>query len=169
MSERRVRLDHLLGVYRVGSGGWSWYKEYDKLIRQTDTQKLLARIRNEGIREPILLGTDGRVWDGHHRIVIAMHLGMDSVPVEFAGEEGALAAHNAEVRAATLSEQGTEELEGEHVFIERYGVYHAKFGGIGGDVTSLGLTREAWKAMGEPDAVAVSVSPVEQGADDERS
>lgn len=87
MSERRVRLDHLLGVYRVGSGDWPWTEEYDNLIDQTDTQKLLTRIREEGIREPILLGTDGRVWDGHHRIVIAMHLGMDSVPVEFAGEE----------------------------------------------------------------------------------
>lgn len=83
---REVRLDHLLGVYAVGSGDWSWQVEYDELIGQPGTQKLLARIRNEGIREPVLLGTDGRVWDGHHRIVIAMHLGLDSVPVEFAGE-----------------------------------------------------------------------------------
>lgn len=96
MSERRVRLDHLLGVYAVGSGDWSWQDEHDNLIDQPGTQKLLARIRDEGIREPILLGTDGRVWDGHHRIVIAMHLGLDSVPVEFAGEDGALAVYTAE-------------------------------------------------------------------------
>ena len=83
--ERKVRLDHLLGVYAVGSGNWPWTEEYDNLIDQPDTQKLLERIRDEGIREPILLGTDGRVWDGHHRIVVAMHLGLDSVPVEFAG------------------------------------------------------------------------------------
>ena len=44
---RKVRLDHLLGVYDVGSGGWSWEDEYDKLIDQRDTQKLLARIRRE--------------------------------------------------------------------------------------------------------------------------
>lgn len=55
-----------------------------------------------------------------------------------------------------------EEPEGEHVFIERYGMHHAKFGGIGGDVTSLGLTREAWKAMGEPDVLAVSYAPAKQ-------
>jgi hypothetical protein len=55
-----------------------------------------------------------------------------------------------------------EEPEGEHVFIERYGVYHAKFGGIGGGVSSLTLTREAWKALGEADVLAVSVVPVEQ-------
>ncbi|MEU4016196.1 hypothetical protein AB0E56_13135 [Microbacterium sp. NPDC028030] len=55
-----------------------------------------------------------------------------------------------------------EEPEGEHVFIERYGMYHAKFGGIGGDATSLGITREAWKAMGEPNVLAVSWVPIEQ-------
>lgn len=58
-----------------------------------------------------------------------------------------------------------EEPEGEHVFIERYGMHHAKFGGLGGDVTSLTITREAWKSLGEPDVLAVSVSPVEQGND----
>lgn len=97
--DRKVRLDHLLGVYAVGSGDWPWREEYDNLIDQPGTQKLLARIRDEGIREPILLGTDGRVWDGHHRIIIAMHLGLDSVPVEFAGEDGALTALIAEKQA----------------------------------------------------------------------
>lgn len=82
---KKVRLDHLLGVYSVGSGDWPWTEEYDNLVDQPDTQKLLTRIRVEGIRETILLGTDGRIWDGHHRIVVAMHLGLDSVPVEFAG------------------------------------------------------------------------------------
>lgn len=106
MSARNARLDHLLGVYRVGSGDWAWREEYDNLIDQPDTQKLLARIRAEGIREPVLLGTDGRVWDGHHRIVIAMHLGLDSVPVEFAGEGGALNALIAEKRTEWEAEQG---------------------------------------------------------------
>lgn len=82
---RRVRLDHLLGVYSVGSGEWSWQDEYRQLIDRTVTQRLLADVREVGIKEPILLGTDGRVWDGHHRITVAMHLGIDSVPVEFAG------------------------------------------------------------------------------------
>ncbi|WP_067198899.1 hypothetical protein [Microbacterium sp. XT11] len=67
-----------------------------------------------------------------------------------------------EVRAGVVA----EEPEGEHVFIERYGMYHAKFGGIGGDVSSLTLTREAWKALGEADVLAVSVVPVEQGDGD---
>lgn len=111
MGNRNVRLDRLIGVYGVGSGDWAWFEEYGNLINQPDTQKLLARIREEGIREPILLGTDGRVWDGHHRIVIAMHLGLDSVPVEFAGEGGALNALIAEKRAEWEAEQVETEWE----------------------------------------------------------
>lgn len=84
---RRVQLDHLLGVYSVGSGDWSWQDEYQKLIDRPVTQRLLAEVREDGIREPVLLGTDGRVWDGHHRITVAMHLGLDSVPVEFAARK----------------------------------------------------------------------------------
>lgn len=33
------------------------------------------------IEQPIHLGPDGRVWDGHHRIVAAMRLGFDQLPV----------------------------------------------------------------------------------------
>jgi hypothetical protein len=82
---RKVRFDHLIGVYAVGSGDWSWRDEYEKLIDRPVTQQLIESIRSEGIREPVLLGNDGRVWDGHHRIVVAMHLGLDTVPVEFSG------------------------------------------------------------------------------------
>lgn len=124
--QKKVRLDHLLGIYSVGSGDWPWTEEYDNLIDQPDTRKLLDRIRAEGIRESILLGTDGRIWDGHHRIVIAMHLGLDSVPVEFAGEPGALAAHDAEVRASVLAEQGEPEweygLKQENEYVDVWGV-----------------------------------------------
>ncbi|WP_217181568.1 ParB N-terminal domain-containing protein [Streptomyces sp. AC495_CC817] len=95
--KRSVRFDHLIGVYAVGSGDWSWAEEYDSLIREPETQALLASIRTEGIREPVLLGNDGRVWDGHHRIVAAMHLELDTIPVEFSG--------HAEVRAGVVAEE----------------------------------------------------------------
>lgn len=83
-----LRTDHLTAVFRVGSGDWSWQEEYDRLwADQTNYMDTLAtRIQKEGIREPVLLGSDGRIWDGHHRIAVAMTLGLDSVPVEFAGE-----------------------------------------------------------------------------------
>lgn len=35
----------------------------------------------------ILLGDDGRVWDGHHRLIAARRLGMDTVFCEMANEK----------------------------------------------------------------------------------
>lgn len=72
------------------------------------------------------------------------------------------------LRAEWEAERGAEEPEGEHVFIERYGMYHAKFGGIGGDAMSLTITREAWKSLGEPDVLAVSWVPVNENEGTDR-
>lgn len=60
-------------------------KTCGKRIHRPVTIQLIEAIRAEGIREPILLGNDGRVWDGHHRITVARHLGIRDVPVEFSG------------------------------------------------------------------------------------
>lgn len=35
-----------------------------------------------GITMPVLIGNDGRLWDGHHRLRIAVRLGIPFVPVE---------------------------------------------------------------------------------------
>lgn len=84
---KMIRLDHLLGVYAVGSGDWPWEEECNKLKNSSGMLALIYSIRAEGIREPILLGSDGRVWDGHHRIVAATLLGIHEVPVMFSGEK----------------------------------------------------------------------------------
>jgi hypothetical protein len=47
---------------------------------------LLDSVVAEGFREPILIGDDGRLWDGHHRLAVALAFGI-SVPVEFVGKE----------------------------------------------------------------------------------
>lgn len=78
------------------------------------------------------------------------------------GEANAAAAFDRWMADHDAEKSAEREAEGEHVFIERYGVYHAEFGGLGGDATSLTITREAWKSMGEPDVLAVSWVPVEQ-------
>ena len=85
-AQREVRLDHLLGTFTVGSGDWAWQEEYDKLYERDYQRQLTEKIRVNGITAPILLGSDGRVWDGHHRICAAMHLGLDTVPVEWSSE-----------------------------------------------------------------------------------
>ncbi len=47
---------------------------------QRDLELHLAAVG--AVTEPVLLGPDGRVWDGHHRIVAARRLGFASVPAE---------------------------------------------------------------------------------------
>lgn len=47
--------------------------------------KVEEKLRAEGpwwSEATIMLGPDGRVWDGHHRIVAAHALGIESLPVE---------------------------------------------------------------------------------------
>jgi hypothetical protein len=47
---------------------------------------LLDSVVADGFRDPILIGDDGRLWDGHHRLAMELALGI-SVPVEFVGKE----------------------------------------------------------------------------------
>lgn len=44
-------------------------------------RELSLSIQEHGIREPVVLGDDGRVWDGHHRLLVANTLGLNGVPV----------------------------------------------------------------------------------------
>jgi len=43
---------------------------------------LEAHIAEHGLTQGVCLGPDGRVWDGHHRIVAARRLGLTEVPLE---------------------------------------------------------------------------------------
>lgn len=87
----KLALQTLLDCWRVGSGDWTWAEELIVLRGTPDhgsrTNALIEDIKERGIQTPILLGTDGRVWDGHHRVIAAMILGLENVPVEFAWEE----------------------------------------------------------------------------------
>lgn len=48
-----------------------------------------AHVAAHGLTEGVVLGTDGRVRDGHHRIVAAKRLGVRQVPLESPEEAGA--------------------------------------------------------------------------------
>lgn len=106
----KIELAALKRVFSVGSGDWDWQTEYDLLARKRHTLRLMDSIRADGIREPILLGSDGRVWDGHHRIVAATKLGFSHVPVVFSGEE-----KSGEQNMRVCQEPGCQLLEGHHV------------------------------------------------------
>ncbi len=44
--------------------------------------ELEAHIAQHGITQGVCLGSDGVVWDGHHRIVAARRLGITEIPLE---------------------------------------------------------------------------------------
>jgi hypothetical protein len=82
-----VPLDALLAVVRDGDEH-GWQVEFDQLwqTQQPYMDRLATSIQETGIHMPILIGSDGRVWDGHHRLGVAHKLGLAEVPIEWAGE-----------------------------------------------------------------------------------
>lgn len=89
MADPTMSYDELTAKWRVGSGDWSWEEE-GRLLRSpanAHTSHLTELIEEAGaITDPVLLGTDGRVWDGHHRVVIAEMLGIP-IPYELAEDD----------------------------------------------------------------------------------
>lgn len=82
---RYMDLYTLLALYKDGDErGWSdefadlWNRDYRAMYDLSDS------VNQYGVRNPILLGNDGRVWDGHHRLAAATNTGLVTVPVEFA-------------------------------------------------------------------------------------
>lgn len=95
MSDGRYWLmtaDQIMRAWRPGSTEWSWEDEATDLDshicpccgeRGHYQASLQENISIHGIHTPVHLGNDGRVWDGHHRIVAAKRLDVP-VPVVFA-------------------------------------------------------------------------------------
>lgn len=86
----------IVTFWRPGSHEWSWADEYADLMgpNRAATDAIYKRVDSEGIDfidhiAPVLLGSDGRVWDGHHRICIAIQRGYPSLMCEVAFGEGA--------------------------------------------------------------------------------
>ena len=77
----RVSPEWVFANYRPGSADWSWLDEkHDLKTRdRVKTDKLRQLILAKGFSfsdesHPITLGNDGRVWDGHHRLILALEL-----------------------------------------------------------------------------------------------
>lgn len=81
---RRRYAVEVLVSHRPGSRDWTWADEAADLIERDGPalDELIRSVATEGVREPVLLGDDGRVWDGHHRIIAALIVGTP-VPVEY--------------------------------------------------------------------------------------
>lgn len=83
-TRQRLTYSQLTSIWNVGSGEWSWPEELRRLSSSTGPHyqnfiEVFVSVSAHGIKEPVLLGPDRRVWDGHHRIVIAGMLNV-SIP-----------------------------------------------------------------------------------------
>lgn len=77
-----VPLATVLADFKDGDEhGWDEEFAFLRTVRATHIAKLTADIAVNGIRLPILLGDDQRVWDGHHRLCVASALEIQVVPV----------------------------------------------------------------------------------------
>ena len=86
MIENPAPTAQVLCFWRPGSQDWTWKDEYHDLINRPETKAIEKRCLKEGWHyanktHPITLGNDGRVWDGHHRIVLAIKHGVPSLTV----------------------------------------------------------------------------------------
>lgn len=83
--DTKLSVDEIVRKWRPGSGAWSWPQELADILRHASEQlaSLVLDVAEHGVRDPILLGDDGRVWDGHHRLLVARLLGIGTVPVQY--------------------------------------------------------------------------------------
>lgn len=83
----KMSLAHLLVWWRPGSADRSWAEEYKDVMTHPHTSTVRERVLSEGFGfqdyvAPVLLGPDGRVWDGHHRICLAIEQEVPYLMVE---------------------------------------------------------------------------------------
>lgn len=88
----RVPLAVILNQYHPGSRDWTWDDEERDLLTHPCwcceepghyQIRLEEHLRTVGrVEQGICLGNDGRIWDGHHRIVAARRLGFPDIPIE---------------------------------------------------------------------------------------
>lgn len=76
-----MRASEIMARWRPGSyeAPWTWLDEAREIAGPYQ-DALTEYIKEHGIPGRICLGNDGRVWDGHHRLVAAYQLGDLEVP-----------------------------------------------------------------------------------------
>lgn len=85
---RTMSPQEIMSAYRPGSHPepWNWLNEMLDIARR-DSVQMESMFKGEPSTDPVLLGNDGRVWDGHHRIIVALLRGDASIPYTNAEEE----------------------------------------------------------------------------------
>lgn len=83
----RLPVAQIITFWCPGSHDWTWAEEYRDLIDKQETREIAHAIDRAGFGfadsdTPVMLGNDGRVWDGHHRIVLAISRGESHLNVD---------------------------------------------------------------------------------------
>jgi ParB-like chromosome segregation protein Spo0J len=84
----RMKLAELMAKVTPGEPH-DWPTEFEWLRKEAGggpIRALIASILRVGIQRPVLIGSDGRLWDGHHRVYAAWALGLTEIAVEYARE-----------------------------------------------------------------------------------
>ena len=79
-------MPRVLAEVEPGDQDWSWRSQF-KWLEEANWLKLrelLVNITEKGLDKPLLVGPDGRLWDGHHRLWVLYQLNYRYVPVELA-------------------------------------------------------------------------------------
>jgi len=91
---QQVPFDYIMNNWRPGSHDWDWEDErLDLLTRDwVRTGKLRDTIRERGFgfadaTSPIKLGNDGRIWNGHHRLILGLEFRPDTLWVDVVGPD----------------------------------------------------------------------------------
>lgn len=77
----------VLDLFMPGNAD-TWFDSFKKVRELHHADGYLISLREsiqlEGMRDPIVIGSDGCVWDGHHRLSIATGaLSLSKVPIIF--------------------------------------------------------------------------------------
>lgn len=77
-----ISVQNLIEHYHDGDEiGWAAELEFLWTEHRQQLLELMDSVLAEGFREPVLIGNDRRIWDGHHRIAVALALNI-KIPVE---------------------------------------------------------------------------------------
>lgn len=105
VTEILTRVASTADGYSVQDGAHEWFRLMWNKLRDSQTPAIIRAIEEQGFTDPICIEEDyGNTWrlgNGHHRLAIAILLGLDEIPVDFSSWMSASSlAHSDNIRKA---------------------------------------------------------------------
>lgn len=88
MAVRDVPLAEFLAWTEPGDRDWSWNSQF-RYLQDPDNghtdrlREIFWSLTYDGQREPVQVGPDSRLWDGHHRVWALVALSAPTIRVEY--------------------------------------------------------------------------------------